>query len=1107
MPRSLRRSLPRRAVAVALLLLVAAAVLAIRGAVVAASDPDAPAPTGLRVDGLETPADLGDLTSPGFSWRVPGREQAAYRVVVSSSAAKAAAHEGDVWDSGRVASARQTDVPYGGDTLARERRYWWSVRTWSADGHASDWSAATWFGTAPGTEWSDSAPIWTPGTVDAADWTDYTLTAKVKITAVALGVRFRAADNDTSYMWQLRGDNNTLQKHVQQKGTYTSTGSVALPSGTLAVGKTVDLRITVEGSTLRTWIDGTLVDTTTDATIAKGTFGFRTGRTEAGEVDDLKVVAADGRTLLQSDFSGANPLGCGTVQGGVLTVGNNLTCGPANRPWAFFRTQERLQDKPIAWATAFATGVDFTASKQYVYKLAVNGRFVGLGPTHEVADETRFDGFDVTDLLRRGEDVTVAAQAYSRAATPKFQAELHVAYADGTTQTIGTGDGWKALDGSQALPEAGSIGTSYFTAPKENLDLTRFPAGFDRNGFDDAAWPAAQEMRPIPDLQPTPTGKVQEQLRDPVRIVDKGDGTYFVDFGRTWIGGVQYDIANGQAGKTVDIRFGEVPTETGGSTVKYQLNTGNTYQDVATLKDGAQQVKTWGARVFRYVEIRNAPEKITKDNLKALALVYPFDEKTATFASSDDRLNQVYDLSKNTIEALNLNFYTDSWTRERTNYEADAYLQQLSSLYLMEDLSLGRYSMNYFKGNRTWPTEWPIYVVLAVHDAWRQTGNVEQVEDYYADLQKKLRPDWLEASTGLVRKDQGSNGCSSQTDCDIVDWPTSQRDGFVFRPYNTVINAIYYRGLRDMAAMATAIGRDDDAADYTAQADRLREQINAKLYDPETGRYDDGLAADGTTRTGHASLHASAFALAFGVPEQDQAKKVADYVASRGMACSVYCAAFVVKGLYDGGNGEAALKALTDEGKSSWMNMIRLGAGSTMEAWDPSQKSNLTYSHPWAASPAFNVPSGLFGIQPIEAGYETFRVRPQPGSLDHARATVPTVKGTIGAAFDHGDGGALRVAADVPGNTRADVAVPTDADGEVVLYVDGTPRRVTAKDGFATAEGLTTGCHVVTTEPGEAALREEALTGVCARAPRVPEEPTVPAPPSDPTTPSPTPPT
>ncbi|WP_157501985.1 family 78 glycoside hydrolase catalytic domain, partial [Leucobacter celer] len=80
-------------------------------------------------------------------------------------------------------------------------------------------------------------------------------------------------------------------------------------------------------------------------------------------------------------------------------------------------------------------------------------------------------------------------------------------------------------------------------------------------------------------------------------------------------------------------------------------------------------------RVFRYVEIVGAPEPVTLENLSALALVYPFDAEDSTCVSSDTNLNQVYKLSKNTIESLNVNVYTDSWTRERTNYEEDAYLQ------------------------------------------------------------------------------------------------------------------------------------------------------------------------------------------------------------------------------------------------------------------------------------------------------------------------------------------------------------------------------------------------------------------------------------------------
>jgi hypothetical protein len=214
------------------------------------------------------------------------------------------------------------------------------------------------------------------------------------------------------------------------------------------------------------------------------------------------------------------------------------------------------------------------------------------------------------------------------------------------------------------------------------------------------------------------------------------------------------------------------------------------------------------------------------------------------------------------------------------------------------------------------------------------------------------------------------------------------------------------------------------------------------------------------------------------VPETAQVSKVSSYVASRGMACSVYCAPFLLGGLYGANDGQTALDLLTSSSKTSWLNMIAAGAGATSEAWDASMKGNLTYSHPWAASPAFVVPSGLFGIQPLAPGYEKFRVKPQPGDLEHASITVPTARGKIGVAFDHGGSGAFRLVVGIPGNTSAELSVPADA-ATTVLYVDGKPQAVTPDNGYATLLDVGAGCHVVTIE----AKSDAPPTSVCAAEP------------------------
>jgi hypothetical protein len=161
------------------------------------------------------------------------------------------------------------------------------------------------------------------------------------------------------------------------------------------------------------------------------------------------------------------------------------------------------------------------------------------------------------------------------------------------------------------------------------------------------------------------------------------------------------------------------------------------------------------------------------------------------------------------------------------------------------------------------------------------------------------------------------------------------------------------------------------------------------------------------------------------------------------------------------------------------MNMIAQGAGATMEAWTTTEKPNLTYSHPWAASPAFNIPQGMFGINPTTPGYDTFDIKPQPGTIGWAHITSPSVKGTIGAAFDtvssHTDVGAY-----VPANSVARVFVPDDvADGPAAIYQDGSLITGHVTNGYFEAGDVPPGCHVFSSEPGSAPGQDPKLTGVC----------------------------
>ncbi|WP_152362887.1 family 78 glycoside hydrolase catalytic domain [Microlunatus speluncae] len=729
--------------------------------------------------------------------------------------------------------------------------------------------------------------------------------------------------------------------------------------------------------------------------------------------------------------------------------------------WCFVRHTFELDDRPIARATLLITASSTLPSLQYVYRAHLNGTVLGVGPTRPIADETRYDHYDVTGLITPGRNA-IGALLYTTD-DHRFQAELRIEPVDGAMITIGTGQDWRARSATDCFPEAGSIGTKVFAAPVEDLDARVYPHGFDAADFPDR-WPAAMPRAPFERLVASPLAPVERHLAEPAAILVDDAAGMVIDFGRAWAGGALLR-AVATAGDRIELRYGEVLEAGDRPSVRYRLTTGNVYRDVWTLTDGPQELASWGLRVFRYLELRYLDGAPELSGIRAAALRYRYDTEASTFASSDPVLDRVWQLSADTIEALNLNLYVDSWTRERLPYEADAYLQQRAHLALDRDPALARYSVDFTLANRTWPTEWPLFALLAVHDLWWTTGDLGQVREQYHRLAGLLPTRWLDPATGLVRKpsDGGAAGDLDRGgfDRDLVDWPPSERDGYRFGEVNTVINALAYRCYRAAAELARAVGEQVDAGRYDSTADRLAAAIDRHLFDPDAGRYVDGLDPDGT-RIDHHAIHAQLYPLWAGaVPATRVAGVIAD-LAGRGMACSVYSAAFLLEGLFEHAAGAVALPLITAPGRRSWRHMLDLGAGATMEAWDVEFKPNLSHSHPWGASPAFLLPQGLFGLRPLQPGYRSFTIRPQPDrGPERAEVRLPVPDGTIVASYQRTDD-RLELLVDVPPGRTAQLALPAGTGSSDEVEIDGRTCRLRPDGRWLTApEPLPAGQHRV----------------------------------------------
>ncbi|WP_238174168.1 family 78 glycoside hydrolase catalytic domain [Kribbella kalugense] len=111
-----------------------------------------------------------DVSRPRLSWVATasgyGATQTVYQILVASAPELLTPDQADVWDSGKVESARTFGVEYGGPSAARTR-YHWTVRLWDGLDEAGEWAAPEWFETGLLDEGFGNAQ-WIGGQTDSA---------------------------------------------------------------------------------------------------------------------------------------------------------------------------------------------------------------------------------------------------------------------------------------------------------------------------------------------------------------------------------------------------------------------------------------------------------------------------------------------------------------------------------------------------------------------------------------------------------------------------------------------------------------------------------------------------------------------------------------------------------------------------------------------------------------------------------------------------------------------------------------------------------------------------------------------------------------------------
>lgn len=661
-------------------------------------------------------------------------------------------------------------------------------------------------------------------------------------------------------------------------------------------------------------------------------------------------------------------------------------------------------------ARLFITGDD-------LYKVYLGGRYVGEGPAQSFPYAYNYSCYDVTDMLAEGENL-LAVHLYYQGLFNIYMmsadhrcgllCELSIEYESGKKDVVCSGANWKYAECDAFTPK---YLYGYQTQFSEDIDLRRIPEGWRECDFDDSGWESAVCFDANAAgyvLQPQITPPVSYRRLYPVSVTEIPDG-YLFDFGAEAVGSLCFPIA-GEAGQEIELRYAEELDGTGRA--RYDIRANCTYSDRITLSGKDTLLEYFDYKGYRYAELLHPPRDLDPASVYTLERHYPFPEESAKFLCSDEKMNRIFEICERGVRIGTQDTYYDCPTREKGGFVGDALITGLSHLLLTGDFAIyKKFILDCKETGKHCPVipahlptyninfcaDYSLLIPLFVKEYYERTGDTALVREMLPTLEGILGYfEKFRNADGLLEKIAHFDGVPEYLSPILIDWPQNLRDGYdmegVTAGVCTTVNVFYYGFLKTTAALYAIAKNTARERELSAMAEQAERGLNATLYDEETGLY---LDASGSH---HSAIHANALQLFFGMKPPKGYAPIRDMLLERRLNCGVYFSYFVIEGLFRIGEAEAALDLLRGEDEHSWVNMLKSGATTCMEAWGPDQKWNTSWCHPWSSSPIYFYFRRILGIDLNACGERRIRIAPIfPRDLSFASLEMPSPHGKIKA--------------------------------------------------------------------------------------------------------------
>lgn len=681
------------------------------------------------------------------------------------------------------------------------------------------------------------------------------------------------------------------------------------------------------------------------------------------------------------------------------------------------------------------------------YTLWVNGSFIDFGPGRFNPKHPRYDEFEITELLVKGENcisVLVHNIAIDKldenvrsnrimSHRPGLTAQVMLTSSAGKQSSKFTDSSWKTSNNTQFLKSPVSIASIH-----DNIDMSK-EHNWHEITFNDSKWTNAVEIsnkswgilakREIPRLlrdtiQPKQIVQWQSKAEQNNSIHDivypitmKAGDIVTIDVGEYVLAYTEIEL-DAQAKSVLEIDYASRFFETNRVPEFYAevVPDRSKYPSRYKAKQGQQLFRSNDVYGYKYLVLRCKKGNFSINNIRLINRLYPY-KVEGEFVSNDTMLNEIWNRSIRTIKLSSEDAYISSIGSERGQWVGDA---------IKVSYPIAASNFSTLEGSRSIYNDTRLLKQVLRHTAYSQLVNGRILadsppssshdlsdKDFKAKPELKLNFDeyallFMQAVYDFWKKEPSSHFVEEMWPycVKLMDFYLQYQSEkglfnateyfFYGNPYlykigeYATINAFFYRSLRDMDEMAEHFGEDQEK--YIKAANKLYDAYNHEFWLDSTKSYSAGIEEG---KQVEATVHAAIAALYFDLVPVDKFSDVITYFIENHKEAELFPFKYIYifDLIFRYPNELNALNPL-DIIREKWACMLSYETGLTSEGFDDWP---LFHDHRIGSVPAYLFSRYILGVK---EGNDTIKISPQLFDLKKLNGAVCTNKGVIRLEFN-----------------------------------------------------------------------------------------------------------